>query len=56
MIPYDEETDVYVILRLDQEDGDVVTLVTIDDDDEFEKVAEYFDNNLFEEEIDYDKE
>lgn len=54
MIPYNEESDEYVILRLEKEEGDEVSLVTIDDDDEFEKVAEYFDNNLFDEEIDYD--
>ena len=39
----------YIVLKLVGE-GD---FVTIDDDDEFEKVAAYFDN-LFSSEIDYD--
>ena len=43
----------YVILRLEEEDGETI-LVTVDDDDEWEKVAEYFDNELFSD-IDYDE-
>ncbi|MBO4414123.1 MAG: DUF1292 domain-containing protein [Clostridia bacterium] len=49
----DNENNEYVILKSDvDEDGDDI-LVTIDDDDEFNKVAEIFDEELFEE-IDYD--
>ncbi len=44
----------YVILKEEIEDGEG-TLVTVDDDDEFDDVADYFDN-LFSEEIDYDGE
>jgi uncharacterized protein YrzB (UPF0473 family) len=56
LIPYEEESEVYMILKLvSGEDGED-TLETIEDDDEFDKVADYFDNTLFdEEEIDYDQ-
>lgn len=55
LIPFEEESDEYVILKLVKvENGDEL-LETIDDDDEFEKVAAYFDNTLFEE-LDYDEE
>ena len=49
----DEECEEYVILKV-QEDGDDIILESVDDDDEFEKVEEYF-NDLFFNEIDYDK-
>ena len=58
MIPVDdqpEEEDVYeyVILKSElDEDGEEV-LVTIDDDDEFDDVADYFDDMLSDE-VDYD--
>ena len=42
----------YNILKLVMEDGEE-TFVTIDDDEEFDSVADYFDD-LFSEEIDYD--
>lgn len=42
----------YVILKL-VKDGDEETLVTVDDDDEFDDIADYFDD-LFSQEIDYD--
>lgn len=42
----------FVILRQDKEDGEDV-LVTIDDDDEYEKVAEIFENEILGD-IDYD--
>lgn len=42
----------YNILKLTVEDGEEI-YVTIDDDDEFDMVADYFDD-LFSEEIDYD--
>ena len=42
----------YNILKLAVEDGEEV-YVTIDDDDEFDMVADYFDD-LFMDEIDYD--
>ena len=51
----DEESEYleYVILKKAIEDGEEV-LVTIDDDDEFEKAEEYF-NDLFFNEINYDE-
>ncbi|MBE6596218.1 MAG: DUF1292 domain-containing protein [Ruminococcaceae bacterium] len=57
MIPLDEENEnsemtEYVILKLAVEDGEEV-LVTVDDDDELDDVADYFDD-YFSQEIDYD--
>lgn len=58
MIPVEEETaqndDVceYVILKLTKE-GDEEFLVTVDDDDELDDIADYFDD-IFSQEIDYD--
>ena len=52
--PADEESDEYVILKV-FEDGDDIILESVDDDDEFEKVEDYF-NDLFFSEIDYDAE
>ncbi|MBO5938678.1 MAG: DUF1292 domain-containing protein [Clostridia bacterium] len=57
MIPVEEgekESDVYeyVVLKLDTVDGEEM-LVTIDDDEELDDIADYFDD-LFSQEIDYD--
>ncbi len=58
MIPADEADDPsdefceYIILKSVMENGEEM-LVTIDDDDEFDDVADYFDD-MFTEEIDYD--
>jgi len=41
----------YVILRLEMEDGEEV-LVSIDDDEEFDRVADFFDDQFSD--IDYD--
>ena len=43
----------YVILRVETDENGEGSLVTIDDDDEFDDVADYFDD-MFSEEIDYD--
>ncbi len=48
----DEEAEEYVILRVN-ENGDEVIFESIDDDDEFEKAEDYF-NDLFFSEVDYD--
>ena len=59
-VPADEEENEdegileYTILKSVMEDGEEM-LVSIDDDDEFDDVADYFDD-LFSEEIDYDAE
>ncbi len=50
----DEDAEEYVILKV-SEDGDDILMESIDDDDEFEKVEEYF-NDLFFSEVDYDEE
>ena len=53
LVPANEESEEYVILRV-EEDGDDLILETIDSDEEFEKVEDYF-NDLFFNEIDYDQ-
>ena len=58
MIPVDdqpEEEDVYeyVILKAEKDEDGEDVLVTIDDDDEFDDVADYFDDMLSDE-ADYD--
>ena len=50
----DEEAEEYVILKA-TEDGEDILFETIEDDDEFEKVEEYFNDLLFSE-VDYDEE
>ena len=45
----------YVILRAEKDEDGEYTLVTVDDDDEFDDVADQFDD-MFSEEIDYDAE
>ncbi len=52
--PADEENDEYVILRV-VEDGEDLILESVDDDDEFEKTEDYF-NDLFFSEMNYDEE
>ena len=58
MIPVEEEQESesdlieYIILKLAKE-GDEEILVTVDDDDELDNIADYFDD-LFSREIDYD--
>ena len=53
LVPCDEDSDEYVILRATI-DGEDMLFETIDDDDEFEKVEEYFNDLLFNE-VDYDE-
>ena len=53
LVPANEESEEYVILKV-EEDGDDLILETIDSDEEFEKVEDYF-NDLFFNEIDYDQ-
>ena len=48
----DDEAEEYIILNV-VEDGDDLVLSSVDDDDEFEKVEDYF-NDLFFGEVDYD--
>lgn len=58
MVPVNaEETEddvyEYAILKSVMEDGEEM-LVTVDDDDEFDDIADYFDD-IFSSEIDYDQ-
>lgn len=48
----DEDAEEYIILSV-TEDGDDLVLASVDDDDEFDKVEDYF-NDLFFSEVDYD--
>ena len=53
--PVENPEGEYVILKkVEAEDG-VVDLVTIDDDDEFDRVSDFFEDELFGE-VDYDAE
>ena len=49
----DNEYAEYVVLRLEKDENGEDVLVTIEDDDEFDRVADYFDD-LLQSEIDYD--
>lgn len=54
LVPADEEeSEEYIILKA-HEDGDDIIFESVDDDDEFEKAEEYF-NDLFFNEINYDE-
>ena len=58
MVPVDEMTGneeycEYVILKAEKDEDGEDVLVTVDDDDEFDDVADQFDA-MFSEEIDYD--
>lgn len=54
MAPVDEDSDEYVILKMVKDENGEDMLETIENDDEFDKVADVFDDMLFSEE-DYDK-
>ena len=49
LVPCDEEGDEFVILKLAKDEDGNEMLVTIDDDDEFDKVADAFEDELVEE-------
>ena len=51
----DNEAEEYVILKREQDENGEDLLVTIDDDEEFDRVADLFEDELFGE-IDYDGE
>ena len=53
LAPLDEEAEEYVILKVSSVEGDDIVLESIEDDDEFEKAEDYFNDLLFNE-IDYD--
>ncbi len=53
LVPVEDDGEEYVILRATV-DGDDLIFETIDDDDEFEKAEDYFNDLLFNE-VDYDE-
>ncbi len=53
LAPLDEDSDEYVILRISTDENGEEVFETIEDDDEFDKIADMFDDMLFNEE-DYD--
>ena len=55
LVPLEGNEDEYVILKVEEDENGEEMLVTIDDDDEFNRVADFFDDELFED-IDYDYE
>lgn len=55
LIPLDGDEDEYVILRVEVDENGDELLVTIDDDDEFERIADTFEDT-FMGEIDLDGE
>ena len=55
LVPVDDnKDDEYVILRQEADENGETTFVTIEDDEEFDRVADYFDDMLFGE-VDYDQ-
>lgn len=56
MLPLQEnEADEYVILKLETAEDGEQSLVSVDDDAEFDKISDIFDDILFSE-VDYDQE
>ena len=49
LVPADEDGDEFIILKLAVDENGNEMLVTIDDDDEFDKVADAFEDELMEE-------
>ena len=54
LVPLADEDGEFVILRAEIDENGEELLETIDDDDEFYAVADYFEDTLFDE-IDYDE-
>ncbi len=49
----DNEAEEYVILKCEVDENGEQLLVTIDDDEEFDRIADIFEDSLFDE-VDYD--
>ena len=49
LIPLDGEEDEYVILKVETDENGEELLVTIDDDDEFDRVADAFEDTFMDE-------
>ena len=55
LVDAESDEDEYIILKSVIDENDDEILITIDDDDEFDRVADAFDNELMSE-YDYDEE
>lgn len=53
LIPCVDDAEEYIILRCEKDEDGEPTFVTVDDDEEFDRVADYFEDELFNE-VDYD--
>lgn len=47
LLPIDEDLEEGVIFRIDGEDGDQMMLAEIDDDDEWQRVVDAYNDDLF---------
>ncbi|EJY55771.1 hypothetical protein URH17368_1490 [Alicyclobacillus hesperidum URH17-3-68] len=47
LLPIDEEMEEGVIFRIDGEDGDQMVLAEIDDDEEWQRVVDAYNDDLF---------
>ncbi|WAH40461.1 DUF1292 domain-containing protein [Alicyclobacillus fastidiosus] len=56
LLPIDDETEEGVIFRVDGEEGDQMVLAEIDNDDEWQKVVDAYNDDLFDEEEEDDDE
>jgi len=54
LMPIDETDDEFVILKVTTDDDGEEVLITIDDDEEFDRIADIFQDELFGN-IDYDE-
>jgi uncharacterized protein YrzB (UPF0473 family) len=54
LVPVGEESDVYVILKQTTDENGEDFLITIEDDEEFDRVADILEDKLFDE-VDYDE-
>ena len=54
LVPLDEESDEYYIFRGIEDENGEITFETIEDDNEFDAVEEYFNDLLFSD-VDYDE-
>ena len=52
LIPYNTDDEEYIILRASEDDGDL-QFSTVDDDEEFDRVVDAFEDQFFDE-VDYD--
>ncbi|MFD1677343.1 DUF1292 domain-containing protein [Alicyclobacillus fodiniaquatilis] len=52
LLPIDEEMEEGVIFRIDGEEGDQMVLAEIEDDEEWQKVVDAYNDDLFEDEED----